>query len=291
LLSEVLAAAGLPDDGWEFGRTGGHRSSYRSAERGIFVKLTRPEGLQEMALESRFATWAASVGLSTVRLIPELTAQPVVTASGAATFWELHEAVPRPQVDAQWMGQALAEIHQHSGGIDLAPWSPESWFRPELAALRARPDVDSALLDRLQEQGERILARSASLLRGKRLPIVHGDPHAGNVVRTARGAQLFCDFELAQVGPAEWDLGLVSVQARRLGLPEDRASQMLDAYGSYDPELLDAMMELRELRMTSHQRYRDRPDFVDQLRARVESLGDGGIGKWATSFRAVEWHR
>jgi hypothetical protein len=56
LLSEVLAAVGVPDEAWEFDRTGGHRSSFRSTAQQTFVKLTRPEGLKEMAIEAGFAT-------------------------------------------------------------------------------------------------------------------------------------------------------------------------------------------------------------------------------------------
>jgi hypothetical protein len=203
LLNAVTAAASLPTDGWEFGRTGGHRCSFRSVERDMFVKLTTAPGADEMALEARVASWAATVGLPTIGLVPLPVLQPVTAPGGLATFWHLHAALPYLEVDMRWMGEALRAVHQHesAAGVELAPWDPEAWFVPEVKALRAHPSVDPEVLHRLEEYGERVLARAATLVQGRRLSVLHGDPHAGNVVRTHVGEQLFCDFELAQIGP------------------------------------------------------------------------------------------
>ncbi len=83
----------------------------------------------------------------------------------------------------------------------------------------------------------------ASRLRRGRSPLqaLHGDAHAGNLLRTARGL-LWTDFEDACVGPVAWDVA--TLVARR----PDGTAEMLDAYGDIPgAEEILTFIEAREL--------------------------------------------
>jgi hypothetical protein len=288
-LDEALAIAALPLTGWEFGRTGGHRTSFRCPELGLFVKLTTPSGVDDMAYESTVASWIGQTGLPGITLAPAVADQPVLGNFGAATFWRLVDAVPYDEVDMTWMGEALASFHAQEAPDFFRGWDPEGWSHEDLRIIRTLPGVEASTIERLEREAARILSRARELTADAPMVVLHGDPHAGNVVQAAPGQPLFCDFELAQLGPAEWDLSLVAVRVRRMGMSKDLLDQMLQGYGSYDKTMLETMVELRELRMAGGTRYAVRPTFPEQLALRTAGLGDGGISQWGVRFVPVNW--
>ena len=288
-LEGALAAAGLPLDGWEFGRTGGHRTSFRSVDQGLFVKISAPSGVDDLVYESQIAAWLTDTDLPIIGLARDVPERVVEGDWGAATFWPLVEAVPYNDVDMRWMGRSLAAFHHHEPAPGLRPWAPEHWSQHDIQVIRGLDGVAPETCDVLQAEADRILGRAREQTDTARLVFLHGDAHAGNVVRSAKGAQLFCDFELAQFGPAEWDLSLVPVRVRRLGMSKDRLDELLEGYGPYDAEMLDAMIELRELRMAGGTRYAQRPNFLSQVALRASTLGDSGHADWTANFVSVAW--
>jgi Ser/Thr protein kinase RdoA (MazF antagonist) len=120
--------------------------------------------------------------------------------------------------------------------------------------------------------------------------VLHGDAFPENVVAND-GRLLLADFELAQLGPAEFDLAATVVLARRFGFAGASSERLLRGYGRHDPELLDAMVDLAELRITfgAIGVYAGRHEsFRQELAVRVESLSDGGRAQWTPHRQLLE---
>jgi Ser/Thr protein kinase RdoA (MazF antagonist) len=78
---------------------------------------------------------------------------------------------------------------------------------------------------------------------------LHGDPHAGNLLRTPAGA-LWVDLEDTCQGTVEWDLACLVANARVLGLDPRPGAAALAAYGR-DPAdaALGPFVEARALQV------------------------------------------
>ena len=73
---------------------------------------------------------------------------------------------------------------------------------------------------------------------------LHGDASYRNVLVTSDGPR-WIDLETALRGPVEWDLAEVVTAVRAFGRPADEGDRALVAYGTYDPELLEQLVDLR----------------------------------------------
>jgi aminoglycoside phosphotransferase len=280
-MTAALAVAGFSHEGWAFIASSRNRATFKSVELGVFAKVTDPHGVDRMVVEATFARWATKAAVAVVALAGEIADQPVIGEFGAATFWPLYKPVAVDEVDMVWLGRSLADLHGRRILPTLPKWDSKAWFRSTLADLRSNR-LDSPLVRDLERQGERILATATRLSDSVPAVAVHGDAFPDNVV--ADGDRLLLiDFELAHVGPAALDLSPTIVLARRFGFPRSSSDILLETYGRTDPALLDAMVEVMELRVTCGAigRYAGQHDvFRQELAVRVESLGDGGQARW-----------
>lgn len=122
------------------------------------------------------------------------------------TLWTHHASVSTAPIPPDLYAGALARLHAGMREVDvLAPHWTERLDRarqlvadpvdtPELT------DADRALLTAtLRERGGAVSAAAG------REQLLHGEPHPGNVLRTAEGL-LFVDLETCCRGPVEFDL-------------------------------------------------------------------------------------
>lgn len=147
--------------------------------------------------------------------------------SVAVSLWESVEVLAPP-----------SETETHHAYLDLRRCLDTfSGFLPDFREIisRAAGRLDTATLQSLSGEDVTLLraAFTASLARcaefGWADRVLHGDPHAGNVVATRQGPR-WLDLEDVCAGPLEWDL---------LALPEH--SRVL----THDPVLLVELTRLR----------------------------------------------
>jgi thiamine kinase-like enzyme len=140
---------------------------------------------------------------------------------------------------------------------------------------RLSPDLPGAGRELLSNT-LRNLAR-AIVSRGTPEQLIHGEPHAGNLLKTKRGL-LFTDLETCCVGPVEFDIA----HCTRLNSANDGPSGYVDAttpsdvsehYGNADPELVRACWVLM-LAMVAAWRWDGRDQFPDGRRMGEEFLNE-----------------
>ena len=158
------------------------------------------------------------------------------------TLWEYVDHDPVRELDAAGAGAALREIH------DLLARADRSGL-PHYARL----DEINALVESLtlaqgdREDFGRALDAAAQAVDGIGAPLqpVHGDAHAGNVLRGSTGPR-WSDFENACLGPRELDLACTELRVRARGrTAEDDA--LVAGYGDHDRELVAALVPIHSL--------------------------------------------
>jgi Phosphotransferase enzyme family len=225
----------------------------------------------ELEIERRLAEFDVSVASLEPRVEPR-----VYERHGfALTLWTYYEQVGRDVSPADY-AKALERLHASMSKVDVAV--PHFSDRvAEAQQLIASADRSPGL-----EDSERKLL--SSTLRSQRREIsdrssaeqlLHGEPHAGNLLNTKSGP-LFIDLETCCRGPVEFDLAHV---------PEE----VSECYSGADQELLRAC-RLLVLAMVAAWRW----DLDDQLpngkRAGQELLGAIRAGPPWPSLDAV-WAR
>jgi hypothetical protein len=177
-------------------------------------------------------------------------------------MWTYIEPLPPGRVPPSRYARALEQLHDALGRIDLSVahvTDRVDEVRAWLADDEVTPDLtreDRALLvERLEIPGDLVARRHVSE------QVLHGEPHAGNVLATGDEV-VFIDFENCARGPVEYDLAWV---------PSAVASRYRDA----DLELLGECRRLVLAIVAAHRWRRDddhpsgRPSgvaFLDVLR-------------------------
>ena len=183
------------------------------------------------------------------------------------SLWELVMPVDLP-IDAGWAGRSLLHLHELLGSYD-----------GELPRFEPWDEVDALLaLQPPSPEVERVRAVAAELRaeldrRERRAQPMHGDAHLGNVIPTARGA-LWTDFEIACVGPVEWDLACLISWRVEYDEPQPEVDAALAAYGEHDGSLLELLAPVRLLFVAAWtlELSRRRPDVRAYAERRVERL-------------------
>lgn len=182
----------------------------------------------------------------------------------AVTFWRFVDHDPARPSDRADVGRALRELHEALAGcpVELPRLAAVlNEVRRILDGFEAAGRLDADDLARLRDHADCL----EPLVTDPALAVqpLHGDAHAGNLLRTS-GGLLWTDFEDTCVGPRAWDLACMAAVAPLGGADE------LDAYGD-DATDLAPFVEARELQLTAWtvlmaERY---PELEERARARL----------------------
>ena len=187
-------------------------------------------------LEIEVARRLAKTGTPVAELAPGVEPRVYVHDRFAVTLWKYYEPVGSPGIAAAEYAQALARLH--AGLRQFEVRAPHFTDRvAEAQQLVADPEQTPELPgpDRELLGGTLRLSTGISGL-GTTEQILHGEPHAGNLLRTREGL-LFVDFETCCRGPVEFDIahGLVPDEHGRT-LP---SADVCEHYPGASQELVD----------------------------------------------------
>lgn len=124
----------------------------------------------------------------------------------AITYWKYYEPLPAAGTTFAEYAQALERMH--AGMRQLDACAPHFTDRVEEAQMIVRDRSQSPeLIDADRELLTNSLRslRRAVVDRGADEQLLHGEPHAGNLLRTTSGIR-FIDFESCCYGPVEFDI-------------------------------------------------------------------------------------
>jgi hypothetical protein len=222
---------------------------YALPAEGVVIRITRTRGLQARVDKViKLARWLQEVQGPANRLAPAIE-QPVRTGELLATVWEyLPERDPAPTVTD--LGHVLRTFHRlGEPPFALPAWDPVSDARSRLDDAENLPHADREfLLDWCNRLAPRVDSLNDRADRG----LVHGDAHAGNLLRDRTGTVVLCDFDPTCRGPWQVDLVAVAVGERRFGRTGAH-KQLATAYGydvTTDPDW-PLLREARELKMVA----------------------------------------
>ncbi|MET9762802.1 phosphotransferase [Streptomyces sp. NPDC006372] len=160
--------------------------------------------------------WLAEQGHPVIPPSPLVPRKPVRRDGFSMTFWQFVELDQSVEPDYVHNAGLVADLHAalraYPGELPFLSTAEPRFVSEGLTALEGRPDLlDPADLDRARREWE-VLEPVVSSRRGFEEAFpgiefqpVHGDSPAANIV-SARGGELYSDFELATLGPVEWDL-------------------------------------------------------------------------------------
>jgi aminoglycoside phosphotransferase (APT) family kinase protein len=214
----------------------------------ISMTLSR-RGVEALERELDVAAYASRAGAPIAAPADTLPPGPHLRDGFQISFWRLEDHDPSRPLDQAECGRALGELH---GALStyrgaLPPYHGLEELAQLLEALEPAEHVtedDLATLRRAHAD----VSKSVERLELPHRPL-HGDAHFGNVLRTPRGP-LWTDLENVCAGPAEFDLACLDWQRRALGSSYD-ATEALEAYGPYDPDILEEMIPVRALFATA----------------------------------------
>jgi Ser/Thr protein kinase RdoA (MazF antagonist) len=294
-LARTLRAAGLPATGRfrQLESVENRAYGFEVEGRGwVMVKLYRPGRWSCAAIleEHRFVLELARAGLPVVAplAIAGRTLGRVAGLFYAVHAWQEGDE-PGTELDEETLdelGAAIARMHA-VGAAGPAPsrplLTPEACGQSSLDVLVESGLVPADLRAEYERRALRLLERLEPRFTAAARHRIHGDLHAGNLLRTAGGLRIV-DFDDFCVGPPAQDLWLIArgadgeVDPRRLGALV-RAYRRHRALADAD---LDLVLPLRALRVlwaaawiaarwrdpalaASFPRFRTRPYWVRQL--------------------------
>ena len=136
-----------------------------------------------------------------------------------------------------------------------------------LVAVKLAPDARQSLGDEGAQLAALLTHAREALDAGLPVRALHGDAHAGNVLRAPDGL-LWIDFEDTCRGPVEWDLAC-------LACGRGPSAEALAAYGRApdDPELVP-FVEARSLQLAVWTVFvaERRPELREQARERLDAV-------------------
>ncbi|OAA18571.1 putative homoserine kinase type II (protein kinase fold) [Frankia sp. EI5c] len=291
VLGQLCARLGLDDRGAEPIKLTVN-AVYRLPREAAIVRIASSTRLNHrVAKVVRIARWLADQGMPAVRLLPGVPA-PVEVEGHLATVWR--DATPptqhtrpaqRPPAGAgggaPHPARSLAEILLRLHALappdpPLPTWDPLDDVRRRLADAEGLGDRDRRFLEDLTLRvADALGAVSYALPR----TVVHGDAHLGNLIHTASGEVVICDFDATCLGPAEWDLVPVAVGTLRFGRPSTAQDELARAY-RFDVTAWDgfpALRAVRELKLVTSvvPILASSPSAAAQFAVRLESLRAG----------------
>jgi len=166
-------------------------------------------GPEVSALEVELAQRLAAIASPVAALEPRVNPRVYEGDGFAMTLWTYYEAVASDRVSPAEYADALHRLHAAMRSIEIA--TPHFMERVAQAEqLVADRDETPALAEADRDLLLRTLrsAREKIHSRGAAEQLLHGEPHAGNVL-SAQDGPLFIDFETCCRGPIEFDVAHV----------------------------------------------------------------------------------
>ncbi len=234
------------------------------------------------AIELEVARRLAEIDSPVARPDPRVEPRVYIRDGFAVTLWTYYEILPPSEFARREYAGVLERLHAGLRRIDLA--APHFTDRVAEAQRLVDSPVNSPDLpaaDReLLSNTLRSLAR-AIVRRGVPEQLLHGEPHPGNLLRTARGL-LFIDFETCCRGPFEFDIAHCAQPSLGTSWSTDMPEAVSESYPEADQELV-RMCWVLVLAMVAAWRW-DRRDqfpngrqmgeaFVNEIRNAVDRYG------------------
>jgi hypothetical protein len=213
---------------------------------------------EEFEAELEIGRRLAEVGGPVASLVPRVEPRVYERHRFVITFWTYYEQAPEKVSPADY-AKALERLHAGMAKVDATV--PHFSDRvAEAQQLVASPDRTPGLEDSDRKLLSSTLRsqRRAISERSSAEQLLHGEPHAGNLLNTKSGP-LFIDLETCCRGPVEFDLAHV---------PEE----VSDCYAGADQELLHAC-RLLVLAMVAAWRWDQGDQLPNGKRAGQELLG------------------
>jgi Ser/Thr protein kinase RdoA (MazF antagonist) len=177
--------------------------------------------------EVEVARRLAETGSPVTELEPRVDPRVYVRDGFAVTLWTYYEPVPPEDIKPGEYAEALLRLHACMRKIDLAaPHFTDRVAEAERLVLNSAQTPELGDADReLLSKTLRKLSRSIGE-RGPPEQLLHGEPHAGNLLRTKKGL-LFIDLETCCRGPVEFDIAHApeEVSEQYPGADQDLVSQ------------------------------------------------------------------
>jgi aminoglycoside phosphotransferase (APT) family kinase protein len=231
-----------------------------------------PTVAERLTAAVRVTRWLLAQGFPATE--PLALEQPVAAGGFIATFWRYVETADAPARDVTTLARLLSRLHRLPAEAVLLPKTNP------LGSLRADLEQADALA---ATQREWLLATSDVLEQQYRhaqwalgTGLVHGDAHAGNLLRS-HGGVVLGDWDSVGYGPREQDLVPTSLWFR-FGRPPEEWAQFCAVYQVNPADLagLSLLQRLRELRaLAAYVRRASDPAFRAELTRRVTDLMTG----------------
>ena len=215
-------------------------------------------GLEVFEAELEIGRRLAEIESPVASLEPRVEPRVYERGGFVVTFWTYYERA-RQDVSPADYAKALERLHAGMAKLDVTvPHFVDRVAEAhQLVANRDRTpgleDSDRELLGSTLQTQRRVISEGSSAEQ-----LLHGEPHAGNLLNTKRGP-LFIDLETCCRGPVEFDLAHV---------PEE----VSECYSSADQDLLRAC-RLLVLAMVAAWRWDPDDQFPNGKRAGQELLG------------------
>lgn len=214
---------------------------------GVVIRIARTHQLRgRVAKVIRLARWFADIDAPTIRLAPGVE-QPVKVGELVASVWEYIQPEP-PAPTVGDLGLLLRKFHSVGAPpFSLPVWNPIDDARRRLAEADG---LDRHDRDFLMRWCDRLAPQVDALNQRTERKLVHGDAHAGNLLRGPSGHAVICDFDATCVGPWQVDLAAVAVGDERFACAGAHTA-LAAAYGfdvTSDPSW-PLLREARELKM------------------------------------------
>jgi Ser/Thr protein kinase RdoA (MazF antagonist) len=211
---------------------------------------------------------------------------PVVAPSGAVparvhehdgvavTFWQLVPPGPPARPAADLLGVMLAELHAalRASELELPRLAPLDDI-PQFAAREGR--MPARERGRIGDAYERIVAALPRDVASEQ-PL-HGDAHPSNLLRTASGELLWCDFEDTCSGPVHWDLAAVRRTPHLDGAAAVRAYTRASGRDDLADAQLAPWIALRELHLAVWRSLYEERGLPSAAASRAPSTSDSSL--------------
>ncbi|MET8088559.1 aminoglycoside phosphotransferase family protein [Micromonospora sp. NPDC005220] len=248
---------------------------------GIVIRIARTHQLLDRVTKVvHLGHWFAEVDAPTIRLAPNVE-QPIQVGDVAASVWRyIPSQLPAPTVED--LGFVLRKFH----ALDLPAFGLPFWD-PIGDARRRLVDADGLDpddCDFLVEWCDRLEPQIVALNRQAEPQLIHGDAHAGNLLRMSPNRAVLCDFDATCVGPWLVDFAAVAVSEVRFGRT-GAYNALATAYGSdvtSDPSWT-TLRQARELKMivAAVPLLGSSPDVAAEFKNRLRSVRDDDLkARW-----------